>query len=416
MEFALRQMGTNTLPFLLKRLGTKDSRIKPKIEEWAGKQDVIRVRLNDNAHKDRATAVAAFEILGPVAKPAIPDLQKMLNNTDNDFQVANALAGIGPDAIPALTNTWSHSKPAIRRSGFTALVDMGTNAETALPFLVMALRDADPDIRWAAALAMWHVGSTQPALVIPPLVKSLDESDTRVSRTAIGSLGRFGARAKAAVPRLTELLTQVPESGSAALALASIMGTNQSLPLIAGALTKNDARVQSAIIDVLGTFETNAHDAIPFLLPFARNDDEALRNLTIRALIKIGPRSEAILPVLIHELTDTDSTIRNEVLVALAAFGPKAEAAVPILLEQIEVLTANDGQFPRTAGSPPRPALTEVATSQSQVLFRGIRRNLSRSKRLTRQPLTNSNRNCSATRPKQPKPGNDFSVAPWLKP
>ncbi len=345
LELAIRQMGTNTLPFLLSRLRSKNSRIKLKIDELARKQDFINIQFHDN-NTDRYTAVVAFQFLGPMARPAMPALVEMLNDTDICYEVAYALGAIGPEAIPALTNTWTQSNSTIRTAGFRALVSMGTNAETALPFLIAALQDTDSYIRRGAADSMFYVGTNRPALAIPALIKTLDDPDLKVRRVTIRSLGSFTSKAQTAVPKLTELLGQREWSGSAAMTLVSIIGTNRSIPLITKALTNEDKRVRVTLIQILGSFQSESREAIPALLPFTRDEDENLRNPAIQALIKIGAESEVMIPLLVDELADTASMIRGDVLSALAAFGAEAKAAVPVLLEQIEVLIKNGGQFP----------------------------------------------------------------------
>ena len=349
-QIAVRQIGTNALPFLLNMLRSQNSRVKLKLEEWSDKQNVLNIRFH-NSDTDRFTAVAAFRILGPIGKPAIPALVDMMNDTNICFEAAHALGAIGPDAIPALTNTWTQSNSVIRTAGFRALVDMGTNAETALPFLIAALQDANSEIRFFAVVSMFYVGTNQPALAVPALIKTLEDPGPKIKRVAIGSLGRFASKAQMAVPKLTELLGQRESSGSAALALVSIIGTNQSIPLMTKALTNEDDQVRVILIHILGTFQSEAREAIPALLPFARDEDEHLRYPAIQALIKIGVEPEVMVPILVKELEDTGSMVRGEVLGALDKLGPAAKAAVPVLLEQIEVLIKNRGQFPKSGNS-----------------------------------------------------------------
>ncbi|MEO6183844.1 MAG: HEAT repeat domain-containing protein [Verrucomicrobiota bacterium] len=171
------------------------------------------------------------------------------------------------------------------------------------------------------------------------------------SQVTIRSLGNFTSKAQTAVPKLTELLGQREWSGSAAMTLVSIIGTNRSIPLLTKALTNEDKRVRVTLIQILGSFQSESREAIPALLPFTRDEDENLRNPAIQALIKIGAESEVMIPLLVDELADTGSMIRGDVLSALAAFGAEAKAAVPVLLEQIEVLIKNQGQFPKSGNS-----------------------------------------------------------------
>ena len=341
LQFALRRMGTNTLPFLLSRLRLRNSDAKLKLAEWAGKQHVLPIRFHNN-DRDCWAAIVAFQILGPIAKPAIPSLEKMLNERDINYHaVAQSLRFIGTDAIPSLTNTWSHSNPDVREAGFNSLVEMGTNATTAVPFLVAALKDSDPEIRGTAAYSMWSVGRNQEAIALPALIKTLDDPYPEVQVAAIRALRRFGNKAQAVIPKLTEFLGQKESAEAAMLALAGIMGTNESIPLVTKALTNQNAVVQRLLIEQLGDFQSEAQAAVPALLPFARGENKRLRHEAIQALIKIGVEPEVMVPILVRELSDPDSKIRGEVLGALDAFGPKASAAESILSEQMEVQIKN---------------------------------------------------------------------------
>jgi RNA polymerase sigma factor (sigma-70 family) len=84
---AVRHMGVKTLPFLL--------------ADIAGHGD-----------KPSSEATWAFDALGPIAKPAIPQLTRLLEQ--NPGYVPLALAGIGPDAMPELLNALTNGSFWVR--------------------------------------------------------------------------------------------------------------------------------------------------------------------------------------------------------------------------------------------------------------------------------------------------------------
>ncbi|MEO6033701.1 MAG: HEAT repeat domain-containing protein [Verrucomicrobiota bacterium] len=343
LQFAIRRMGTNTLPFLLPRLRFSKTDAKVKFEEWARKQDVFPILFHDNERECYAAALA-FEFLGPIAKPAIPSLEKMLDEKDIDYGVVtDALSFIGTDAIPSLTNTWFHPNAKVRKAGFNSLVEMRTNAASAVPFLVAALKDSDPEIRGKAAFSMWSVGRTEQAIAIPALIRTLEDPDLEVQVAAIDALGWFGKEAETVVPKLAEFLGRKETTAAAMLALVSMMGKTESIPLLTKALTNQNAAVQSLLINQLGDFQSDAQAVVPALLPFARGENKRLRHAAVHALIQIGAEPEVMVPILVTELADTDRWIRSDVLGALASLGPKATAAESILSKQIEVQIKNHG-------------------------------------------------------------------------
>ena len=99
-ETAIRHIGTNALPVLLKMARTKRTSPKSVIAFyfWAEFQ----------ARKDPLVlAEVGFQTLGPIAKPAVPALLDLLNDQDLETRRDGAiyLGEIGPaaeDAVPAL--------------------------------------------------------------------------------------------------------------------------------------------------------------------------------------------------------------------------------------------------------------------------------------------------------------------------
>jgi hypothetical protein len=110
---AVRAIGTNALPWLLSEFHAHGSLPTWRLNQLLDKQTVIKCRFPDaNSRLRRATF--AFDTLGDLAKPAIPDLLNLVEVAPG--YVPNALAAIGPSAVPALqqclTNTRSFSTSA----------------------------------------------------------------------------------------------------------------------------------------------------------------------------------------------------------------------------------------------------------------------------------------------------------------
>jgi HEAT repeat protein len=119
-------------------------------------------------------------------------------------QVAPAAAG-----MPLLSAGFS--LPPIRQetlqeTAATALARIGPEA---IPALVQALRDADPQVRSQAALALARMGpDASPA--VPALMEALSDRDENVRRCAARALGQVGPSARAAIPALITALRQRP--------------------------------------------------------------------------------------------------------------------------------------------------------------------------------------------------------------
>ncbi len=133
---AVREIGTNALPTLITWLHAKDGPLKIKFISFCRAHP--KLRLNFRTADEKITmACFGFEILGPIASPAAPEVVKYFNQTGdrNKFAGALILSRIGPKAraetVPALLNFLHddkseppgtlHSGPLARNAVETAL-------------------------------------------------------------------------------------------------------------------------------------------------------------------------------------------------------------------------------------------------------------------------------------------------------
>jgi hypothetical protein len=244
---AVRHLGTNAIPVLIKMMKHEDSRLKQALLAIVRKQHFIRYRIVD-AEEGRLRASMGFAALGPAARPALPALEPLLANSNSVRFAASSLAGIGPDGIRAITLAQRSTNVIVRREtagvlGSRGLARFDTNAtaeqlqklyadsEIAIPALITACADPDEFVRTKAAIALGLLGQ-KPQLVIPVLVKMLaeDKSSWRVPSAAAKALARFGAEAVSAIPELQQALehsdSRVRESAKAAL--QTIQATNRA--------------------------------------------------------------------------------------------------------------------------------------------------------------------------------------------
>lgn len=105
-EEAIRQIGTNGIPTLLKMLTFKGSRARGLLMSLNdnGTIPVEKIAPRLYSEKDfHFASCRAFEVLGEDARPAIPALMSLLTNSDSEIQSAaeNALQAItnGPPRI-----------------------------------------------------------------------------------------------------------------------------------------------------------------------------------------------------------------------------------------------------------------------------------------------------------------------------
>jgi len=164
---AIRQIGTNALPYLLKWMFYETPPWKAKL--YAAVNDVIRSinsgwQITETKNLNRMNgAFAAFVALGPVAKIAIPDLvhgvqndpaRRGLYGSPREHSARYILVKLGSEAVPALVACLANQDDWVRFFAITQLNAMGSNALPALPALKRALTDPDSNVRDAATNAI----------------------------------------------------------------------------------------------------------------------------------------------------------------------------------------------------------------------------------------------------------------------
>jgi len=177
-EEAIRQMGTNALPTLIRMICARDSLIKQAVMKWSSKQKFIKFTFTP-ATKLRYQAQAGYEILGPAAKAQVPELTVILTN-DNVGQVRQCTA--------------------------SALGFIGEDAKSAASALLVTAKDQDNQVRNSSLWALSRIHA-DPELVLPGLIEGLDDSFSVARENAAIALARYGPLATSAVPALVRTIT-----------------------------------------------------------------------------------------------------------------------------------------------------------------------------------------------------------------
>jgi hypothetical protein len=172
-DAAVRAIGTNAIPTLLRMLCAHDTKTKMAFIHLIQKQQLIGF-IHTPAESLNFAAAMGFRQLGPQGVGAIPDLIKIYHRN---------------------ISTWS------RGAATTALYDL---APFGIPQIAQGMDSRDPQVRrmLIGALADVHA---QPGALVPLLARSLHDSDPEVRITAAGALAAFGPDASSAVPDLLQL-------------------------------------------------------------------------------------------------------------------------------------------------------------------------------------------------------------------
>lgn len=232
--------------------------------------------------------------LGRLGDKSIKSLCKLLK--DDDVLVKRDAAGsvqhlsgdVAAEALPDLLKCAAHKDVELRKAALAALVGVvgPDDAEAARGPLLAALKDAQPDVRYNAALAMGQIG---------------------------------GKDALAAIPVFREALRQKARPGLRRSAALAVGGLRAALTAPGGEKAKDD------------------QNHIPELNDALRDKDEELRLNAAMACIRLGPAGQPYVDDLVGILMNKkDPTkVRAQAAVALSRIGfvPGLQKAMPRILE-----------------------------------------------------------------------------------
>ncbi len=203
---AIRAIGTNAIPTLVRMLRAKDSKLN--LIELASKQHVINIELK-TATDRHYEALMAFMCLGPEAKFAVPALIEIFNECHSDLYngapgprasiIADIFSNIGPaaaDAVPQLVQFTTDTNYNIRWSAVSALGEIHAKPDLAVPVLTKSLRDPIGVIRGKAAISLSAFGSDARSAV-PELIKALADPYSDERADAASALKKIDPEAAA---------------------------------------------------------------------------------------------------------------------------------------------------------------------------------------------------------------------------
>lgn len=318
-EKAIRQIGPKAVPYLLEWL--KEPQYSPiwtRVDDWLSDHSEVRLHLPEKKNRQFG-AVTAFKILGPVAKVALPDLEKMLQEGDGSSGcAARAFAGIGPDSLPILTNALASTNRSARRGALYALGLLGEKAAAAAP-LVEALSHGTDEYEVRTSLVVLGQLGEAAMPYVPELrqIMRTNYDDGEVAAYVLGKIGK--------TLELLRALTNEPPPARwtclralHCLSLASrhkrisdenffeadhvffnlrlppIVRTNMlqqwgrvAIPILTNYLVAKDATARAQAADDLGTFGAAGYRAEPALSNALTDTNELVRHSAAEALKKI---------------------------------------------------------------------------------------------------------------------------------
>jgi HEAT repeat protein len=226
---------------------------------------------------------------------------------------AEALAALGPPAVPALVVALRDPDAGVRAGAAYALGKIG-DARAVEPIMAL-VEDRDPSLRSVAARAL---GRLRDSRAVTALTRALEDGHVNVRLQAAGSLREIGG--PSAVSPLIEALED-PDARvrlQAALAL-STLGDGRAVEPLIQRLRSRGEHYDVQMVAILGLGELGDHRALGVLLGALGADDAQARAAGAEALGKIG--LPPAMTGLIRALADEQPLVRRNAVAALGAIG-----------------------------------------------------------------------------------------------
>ncbi|PLZ98996.1 hypothetical protein CEN45_17095 [Fischerella thermalis CCMEE 5198] len=167
----------------------------------------------------------------------------------------------------------------------TAAIDyLATVGKPAVPALIAALQDSDPQVRTSALVIIAKIGPNA-AQAIPALMRAIDDKDATVRSHAVQAIAKMGRQAY--------------------------------VPYIVVGLDSKNQQERYGAAHILRAMGKDAASAVPALMKKLEDKDAWMRVSVISALGSIGQAATPSVPALVTRLQDTDQTVRHSAAYAL---------------------------------------------------------------------------------------------------
>jgi HEAT repeat protein len=290
--------------------------------------DAVPMLLEARERGDIPLHRRAVAVLVRIGRPAAPGLVEALKEKTNEPRVETALVRLGPVAVPALIEVLQDDKAGVEAARILGLI--GPRATDATPALIRVLRDRHrpAPLREEAAGALGPIG--EPAgEVVAALAEALKDEKEKVRYRAAEALGWIGLAARKATPALIAALKDedVKVAEMACLALARLGDSGAVRPLFQ-ALQDKRSGVANQAGRALWQMGAAAKDIMPGLIAQLKGPPAEMGRVRT-LLLWLGP---VAVPGLVDALSDAEATTRQSAAEMLGLIGPVARPAVPALV------------------------------------------------------------------------------------
>ena len=217
--------------------------------------------LRKKGRADRAYAAAALEDIGPAAGDAVPELIQALNDADPDIAASagRTLRNLGAASAPSLAAALGTGDPVLRAGISQVLVSQG---QAAVPALVKNFEKGKRELAlWSAGI----LGQMGPAAesAVPVLARAAASSDAAVAGQASIALAAVGAPAGLWLGAALSSSNPSSRAGAAKVLSSLNPPPAESAEALLGALEDADPKVREYASMALASYPVKALSSLP---------------------------------------------------------------------------------------------------------------------------------------------------------
>jgi hypothetical protein len=352
---AIRAIGAErAMPHLLRMAQAQDGPIRSWIIRRSENWDIPCLRMRE-AWMTQEFAIAGFEALGTNCASVVPQLARLIGDTNHACTSVRCLAGIGKPAVAPVCQALTNPNPEVRGIAASELARVTDDKEVYLARLNGPLNDPNARVRHAAVLAVWSQAHN-PDAVIPLLVKAMQDPDQNVSGDAARLLGSLGTNAMKAF----DALSNVTEHGNGSMsyqALRSLVfiDPDRALLIVLRWLRSSEASQRAEAARILGAVSRATPEIVAALRGALLDPDSGVRLAATTSLMRLRQKAReagSVAAIIIPGEPSYSGKSLREWLKTRDGVDPSAEArsavrqmgtnAIPALLW---MLTYRDPEF-----------------------------------------------------------------------
>lgn len=327
-EAAIRAISTNALVFAWADVSAEPAPQEPPQRQPsinAPSRNTTPLKVEDRWMRGAVT----LEVLGPLAKPLLPNLITLASNRMGYAATGyaeRALLAVGPDALPALTNLLATSTYPKTGNLIAALANVVSSnritpeqADMALPSLVNVWHSTDNHARSYVADAFGAIHQNA-GLCVPLLVEGISDPEQNIRMSSIRSLGAFGDAASVHAGKVTEAFDRADSVTRASIcnALAGFKSAQEiTIPVLIRGLQDTNETVAVLAAQALAHTRHWPDLTLPALSKASRDPRPIVRMISVQSIGFYRGAAGDEIQTLEQAATDPDASVRNAATNAL---------------------------------------------------------------------------------------------------